>query len=226
MSLRGSSLYSSNTSWLELVMNIASIVENLPLADRLSRDEAMALVAIDDMKPLLRAEARRRDEAHGHLVTYSRKVFIPLTQLCRDVCHYCTFAHAPRRGEKAYLPIDEVLDIARKGQAAGCKEALFTLGDKPELRYRAARKELDRLGHPTTLSYLAQAAETVFRETGLLPHLNPGLMSAADIMGLRKVSVSQGIMRETVSERLGEKGQAHHGSPDKLPAARLETIRL
>jgi FO synthase len=206
-------------------MNTASIVENLTSARRLDRDEAMALVAIDDMQPLLRAAARRRDEAHGHLVTYSRKVFIPLTQLCRDVCHYCTFAHAPRAGEKPYLSIDEVLDIARRGQAAGCKEALFTLGDKPELRYRAAREDLDRLGHPTTLSYLAQAAEAVFRETGLLPHINPGLMTAADITALRTVSVSQGIMLETASERLGEKGQAHHGSPDKLPAARLETIR-
>ena len=207
-------------------MNTVSIVENLTSARRLGLDEAMALVAIDDMQPLLRAAARRRDEAHGSLVTYSRKVFIPLTQLCRDVCHYCTFAHAPRAGEKPYLSIDAVLDIARRGQAAGCKEALFTLGDKPELRYRAAREELDRLGHPTTLSYLAQAAEAVFRETGLLPHINPGLMTAADIAALRTVSVSQGIMLETASERLGEKGQAHHGSPDKLPAARLETIRL
>src|SRR4029078_12741564 len=146
MSLRGSSLYSSNTSWLELVMNIASIVENLPLADRLSRDEAMALVAIDDMQPLLGAAARRRDEAHGHLVTYSRKVFIPLTQLCRDVCHYCTFAHAPRKGEPAYLTLEQVLAIARAGAAAGCREALFTLGDKPELRYRVAREELAALG--------------------------------------------------------------------------------
>jgi FO synthase len=178
------------------------------------------------MQPLLRAAAGRRDEAHGHLVTYSRKVFIPLTQLCRDVCHYCTFAHAPGPGEKTYLSIDEVLDIARRGQAAGCKEALFTLGDKPELRYRAAREALERLGHPTTLSYLAHAAETVFRETGLLPHLNPGLMTAADIAALRAVSVSQGIMLETASDRLGKKGRAHHGSPDKVPAARLETIRL
>jgi FO synthase len=207
-------------------MNPISVIENLTSALRLDREEAMALVVIDDIEPLLRAAARRRDEAHGQLITHSRKVFIPLTQLCRDVCHYCTFARAPRAGQKLYLSIDEVLDIARKGQAAGCKEALFTLGDKPELRYRAARKELDRLGHPTTLSYLAQTAEVVFRETGLLPHINPGLMTAADIAALRAVSVSQGIMLETASERLGEKGQAHHGSPDKVPAARLETIRL
>src|SRR6186713_2973694 len=207
-------------------MNTISIIENLTPARRLGRDEAMALVAIDDMEPLLRAAARRRDEAHGHLVTYSRKVFIPLTQLCRDVCHYCTFAHAPRSGESPYLSLDQVIAIAEAGRKAGCKEALFTLGDKPELRYSAARKELDRLGHPTTLSYLAEAAGAVFRETGLLAHINPGLMTGEDIDALRKVSVSQGIMLESVSDRLCEKGGAHFGSPDKIPAARLETMRL
>ena len=103
-------------------------------------------------------------------------MFIPLTQLCRDVCHYCTFAHPPRRGERAYLTPDEVLAIARAGAAAGCREALFTLGDKPELRYRAARDELARLGHDTTLAYLAAMAALVFSETGLLPHLNAGVM--------------------------------------------------
>ncbi|MEA2968025.1 MAG: synthase, partial [Alphaproteobacteria bacterium] len=139
---------------------------------------------------------------------------------------YCTFAHAPREGVKPYLSIDQMVAVAQAGKKAGCKEALFTLGDKPELRYRIAREELDRLGHPTTLSYLAAAASAVHRETGLLPHLNPGLMTGADLDALRKVSVSQGIMLESVSERLGEKGGAHHGSPDKAPAARLETMRL
>jgi len=143
-----------------------STIANLSPDRRLNREEAFSLVSVEDSEALFRAAARRRDAAHGSLVTYSRKVFIPLTQLCRDVCHYCTFARAPRSREKSYLSIEEMLDIARKGQAAGCKEALFTLGDKPELRYRAAREELDRLGHPTTLSYWAQAAETVFRETG------------------------------------------------------------
>src|ERR671928_559769 len=117
------------------------------------------------------AEARRlREQGHGRLVTYSPKVFIPLTTLCRDVCHYCTFARPPRRGERAYLSIDEVLAIARAGAAAGCREALFTLGDKPELRYRAARDELAALGFSTTLEYLAAAAAAVLEETGLLPH--------------------------------------------------------
>jgi FO synthase len=192
----------------------------------LAQTEALALADCNDLDLLMRAAAARRDAAHGHVVSYSRKVFIPLTKLCRDVCHYCTFAQPPRAGETAYLSLDEVLAIARAGKEAGCKEALFTLGDKPELRYRAARDELVRLGHPTTLSYLAEAARAVFEETGLLPHANPGLLDADDIAMLRKVSVSQGIMLESAAERLCERGGPHFGSPDKRPAARLETIRL
>src|SRR6059058_656715 len=119
------------------------------------------------------AEARElRDEGHGRLVTYSPKVFIPLTKLCRDVCHYCTFARPPRRGERAYMTIEEVLEVARAGEAAGCREALFTLGDKPELRYGAARDELRALGVGSTIEYLAAAARAVLEETSLLPHLN------------------------------------------------------
>ncbi len=170
-------------------------------------------------------EARAlREEGHGRLVTYSPKVFIPLTKLCRDVCHYCTFARPPRRGERAYLSDDEVLDIARAGAAAGCREALFTLGDKPELRYRAAREELEAIGCETTLEYLARAAEAVLEETGLLPHLNPGVMTRDDVRALRPVSASMGLMLETTSPRLSKRGGPHFGSPDKLPARRLETI--
>ncbi|MEE8188338.1 MAG: radical SAM protein, partial [Kiloniellales bacterium] len=143
---------------------------------RLSRDRALALAECTDLEALM-AEARGlRDRGHGSLVTYSRKVFIPLTKLCRDVCHYCTFAEPPGRNGVAYLTLEQVLEIARAGAAAGCKEALFTLGDKPELRYRAAREALARLGHETTISYLAEAARLVFEETGLLPHVNPGVM--------------------------------------------------
>ena len=207
-------------------MTVLSLLKEFPLDHRLSRDEASELIHVGDLDQLFAAAAARRDAVHGHQVSYSRKVFIPLTQLCRDVCHYCTFAHAPRNGEKAYLSIEQMVAIAQAGKKAGCREALFTLGDKPELRYRVAREELDRLGHPTTLSYLAEAAAAVFRETGLLPHINPGLMSGDDIDALRKVSVSQGIMLESISDRLGEKGRAHHGSPDKIPAARLATMRL
>src|SRR5580765_6564348 len=171
------------------------------------------------------AEARvLRDEGHGRLVTYSPKVFIPLTKLCRDVCHYCTFAHPPRRGERAYLTVGEVLEIAIAGAAAGCREALFTLGDKPELRYRAAREELVALGCETTLDYLRRAAAAVLAETSLLPHLNPGVLTREDVRALRPVSASMGAMLETTSERLSVRGGPHFGSPDKAPAARLATI--
>jgi len=191
----------------------------------LSAPEALTLADRTEPQPLMRIAAALRDAAHGGLVSYSRKVFIPLTQLCRDVCHYCTFAHPPRRGEPAYLDTDQVLAIASAGARAGCREALFTLGDKPELRYAAAREALARLGHETTLSYLAAMAEVVWRETGLLPHLNPGVMTRADIDRLRRVSVSQGIMLESAAERLRRRGGPHFGSPDKDPASRLETMR-
>jgi FO synthase len=171
------------------------------------------------------ADARSlRDQGHGRLVTYSPKVFIPLTKLCRDVCHYCTFAHPPRRGERAYMSIEEVLAVARAGAAAGCREALFTLGDKPELRYRAARGELEALGCETTLDYVASAAEAVLGETGLLPHLNPGVMTREDAARLRRVSASMGLMLETTSDGLSARGGPHFGSPDKVPARRLETL--
>jgi FO synthase len=172
----------------------------------------------------LLAEARRLRPRS--LVTYSPKVFIPLTTLCRDVCGYCTFARPPRRGERAYMSDGEVLEIARAGAAAGCTEALFTLGDKPELRYKVAREELSALGCETTLEYLARCAKLVLDETGLLPHLNPGVMTREELESLRPVSVSMGIMLETTAERLSARGGPHWASPDKVPARRLETIRL
>src|SRR5687768_3907530 len=175
---------------------------------------------------LMAEAAASRDSAHGRLISYSRKVFIPLTKLCRDVCHYCTFAEVPRAGKPVYLSPDEVLAIARAGAAAGCTEALFTLGDKPELRYKVAREELAELGCETTLEYLGRVAKLVLEETGLLPHLNPGVMSRDELAALRPVSASMGIMLETVSERLSAKGGAHWASPDKVPARRLETIEL
>src|SRR3954454_20444613 len=175
---------------------------------------------------LIAEAAALRDSAHGRLLSYSRKVFIPLTRLCRDVCHYCTFAQVPRAGKPVYLSPDEVLAIARAGAAAGCTEALFTLGDKPELRYQAARDALKALGHDTTISYLTAMCALVLRETGLLPHANPGVMTRDEIDGLREVTASQGIMLESTSERLCSQGGVHFGSPDKHPAARLETLRL
>ena len=194
---------------------------------RLAAAEALTLAdrAPADPCALMTAAAVLRDQGHGDLVSYSPKVFIPLTQLCRDVCHYCTFAHPPRPGEPIYLDAEEVLAIARAGAAAGCHEALFTLGDKPELRYAAAREALARLGHDTTLSYLAEMAGLVLRETGLLPHLNPGVMTRDDLEALRRVSASQGIMLESASARLLGRGGPHFGSPDKDPVVRLDTIR-
>jgi FO synthase len=205
-------------------VKIAAILARAETGARLSPDECLALAGCGDLGALMPIAAALRDRGHGNLVSYSKKVFIPLTQLCRDVCHYCTFAHPPRRGEAAYLDKEQVLAIARAGAKAGCKEALFTLGDKPELRYGAAREALARLGHETTLSYLAEMAALVLKETGLLPHLNPGIMTRDDIARLRGVSVSQGIMLESASERLSRRGGPHFGSPDKHPQRRLDCI--
>ena len=186
--------------------------------------EAQSLTELP-FEALLSRAVRLRDEGHGQCISYSRKVFIPLTELCRDVCHYCTFAKAPRKIASPYLRPDQVLDIARTGKAAGCKEALFTLGDKPELRYAAARIALAEMGYVRTLDYLRDMADLVIRETGLLPHLNPGVMTADEMAMLREVSVSMGIMLESSSPRLGERGGCHFGSPDKDPTVRLNTIR-
>ncbi|MGD9598380.1 MAG: 5-amino-6-(D-ribitylamino)uracil--L-tyrosine 4-hydroxyphenyl transferase CofH [Steroidobacteraceae bacterium] len=195
-----------------------------PGPDRLSRSEALALVPASATDLLGAAEALTI-RGFGHAVSYSRKVFIPVTKLCRNVCRYCTFAHVPNDAEPAYLSGEEILRIARAGVAAGCKEALFTLGDKPELRYRAARDALQALGCATTLEYVERMAELVHRETGLLVHLNPGVMSAEEITRLRPVAVSMGMMLESVSERLCERGGPHWGCPDKAPPVRLATLR-
>jgi FO synthase len=165
-----------------------------------------------------------RDRHHGSLVTYSRKVFIPLTQLCRDVCHYCTFAKNPREVAAAYMPVEEVVAVASQGAKLGCKEALFTLGEKPELRHRAAREWLAAHGFSSTLEYLAQAAAAVRDRTGLLPHINAGCMTADEMSVLRPVSASMGLMLESTAERLCAKGGPHHGSPDKHPSVRLATM--
>ncbi len=179
-----------------------------------------------ELQELMLAAAELRDKGHGDRVSFSKKVFVPLTRLCRDVCHYCTYAKSPRHLQSAYMTADEVLRIARDGQAAGCKEALFTLGDKPELRYRVAREALHAMGYATTLEYVAAMAELVIRETGLLPHINAGVMDGEEMDMLKQVSVSQGLMLESVSDRLCEKGGPHYGSPDKLPANRLQTLKI
>jgi FO synthase len=183
-------------------------------------------IETEPLGSLMARAAAKRDAAHGRLVSYSRKVFIPLTKLCRDVCHYCTFAERPRAGRPAYLSPEAVLTIARAGAAAGCTEALFTLGDKPELRYRAAREALAALGHDTTISYLREMCALVVKETGLLPHVNPGVMTRDEIASLRDVSASMGVMLESSSDRLCQPGGVHYGSPDKAPAVRLEMMRI
>ena len=189
-----------------------------------SKAQSLGLEDTGDLSELMAMAADIRDRGFGRHISYSRKVFIPLTQLCRDVCHYCTFAQPPRNLSHAFLSPEQVLEIAVAGKEAGCKEALFTLGDKPEIRYSTARNELSNLGFKTTLEYLRAMALMVFEETGLLPHLNPGVMDAKDISALREVSVSMGIMLESSSERLMGKGMCHHGSPDKSPKVRLATI--
>ena len=178
------------------------------------------------LEPLLGAAHRMRLEGHGHRISFSPKVFLPLTQLCRDNCGYCTFAKPPRPGARAFMTVDEVLAVARAGAAAGCLEALFTLGDKPERRYRVVRQELRAMGFDTTIQYLAHIAGRVMEETDLIPHVNPGVLTRDEIGLLRKVSASQGLMLEQASTRLLQRGQAHWASPDKQPQARLETIRL
>ncbi len=192
----------------------------------LSDSDALALADNTDTPTLTAAARQIRDQHHGALVTYSRKVFIPLTKLCRDVCHYCTFAQTPRHIESAYMPVEEVLELCHSGAAAGCQEALFTLGEKPELRYRAAREALAELGYESTLHYVAAVAERVLNETGMLPHINAGNMTIEEIKFLREVSASMGIMLESASPRLCEKGMPHYGSPDKDPTVRLETLAL
>jgi FO synthase len=192
---------------------------------RLDRDQALSLADCDDLPRLMRAAEALTLRGHGRVVTYSRKVFIPLTQLCRDVCGYCTFARSPRELGQAFLSPDQVLAIAGAGQAAGCREALFTLGDKPELRYSAARKALASLGHTRTIDYLEAMSRLVRDETGLLPHLNPGVLTAADLALLRPVSISMGMMLESAARRLCDRQGPHWGAPDKQPEIRLATIR-
>ena len=198
----------------------------------LDPDEATVLLHArgDDLQKLLDHASRTRDaglEAAGrpNTITYSRKVFIPLTRLCRDRCGYCTFATVPHRLHSLYLEPDEVLDIARRGAELGCKEALFTLGDRPESRWRQAKDWLDAHGYDDTLSYVRAMAIRVLEETGLLPHLNPGVLTWQDFQRLKPVAPSMGMMLETTATRLfTEKGGPHFGSPDKDPAVRLRVL--
>jgi FO synthase len=201
----------------------------LARADRgssLTLEEATSLLGArgDDLHRLLSIASRLRDLGHGETVTYSRKIFVPLTMLCRDHCHYCTFAKPPAKLAAPFLTPERVIAIARAGADAGCKEALFTLGDRPEDRYEVARAWLHERGYDSTLDYVRAVAIRVIEQTGLLPHLNPGVMSYEEIARLKHVSASMGMMLETASDRLSARGGPHFGSPDKAPAVRLRTI--
>jgi 7,8-didemethyl-8-hydroxy-5-deazariboflavin synthase CofH subunit/7,8-didemethyl-8-hydroxy-5-deazariboflavin synthase CofG subunit len=189
--------------------------------DSVSLAASLVDVGIDE---LIRTAARIRDRAHGDRVTFSPKVFIPLTMLCRDHCGYCTFAKPPAHLRTPYLDLDDVLAIARRGAELGCREALFTLGEAPEARYPVAAEWLAARGHAATVDYLVAAAGAVLAETGLLPHANAGALGRADLERLRAVSPSQGMMVETLAPRLGEPGGPHAGAPDKTPERRLATL--
>ena len=197
--------------------------------DGVTLDETEATVLLHarggDLVDLCRSAGRVRDAGHGRVVTYSRKVFIPLTRLCRDRCHYCTFATTPGRLPAPYLSPDEVLAIAHAGQASGCKEALLTLGDRPEGRWPQAQEWLDAHGYATTLDYLRAMAVRILEETGLLPHLNAGVLSWEELTRLKPVAPSMGMMLETTAERLWSQPDGpHYGSPDKEPAVRLRVL--
>ncbi|HEY6801477.1 MAG TPA: 7,8-didemethyl-8-hydroxy-5-deazariboflavin synthase CofG, partial [Agromyces sp.] len=211
-------------------------LERAERGDRLDVDDALALLAAkdDDFDRMLRLAASVRDvglERAGRpgVITYSRKVFVPLTTLCRDRCHYCIFVDTPGQLRKKHKPMymtpEQVLAVVRQGQALGCKEALLTLGDRPEDRWPEARAWLEEHGFASTLDYVGHIARLVTAETGLLAHLNPGVMSAEELRMLRPTAPSMGMMLETTSRRLFEEpGQVHFGSPDKDPALRLRVI--
>jgi FO synthase len=209
---------------LKPASRIADAMARAGAGNGIGRDDALLLMEDAELAPLLRAASRLRDRAKGKTVSFSKKVFIPLTHLCRDYCGYCTFRADPKPGIAAYMTPDEVLAVAEAGTRAGCKEALFSLGDQPERIFPEARETLRKLGFETTLRYLAAMCRLVFERTGLLPHSNPGVMGAGDLSALREWNVSLGLMLESISTRLKRAGGAHHRAPDKAPALRLKTI--
>ena len=205
-------------------MRLKDIAMSVAQGEALSLEQLDALLG-HELSELVQVASFVRDVGFGDVTSYSRKVFIPLTELCRDVCHYCTFAKAPKRLASAYMPVDAMLALAERGKAAGCNEALFTLGEKPELRYQAAREWLGKEGFASTVEYLVHVAGLVLKRTGLLPHINAGTLTHEEMRSLRYVSASMGIMLETASDRLTERDMVHYGSPDKVPAVRIGTIR-
>lgn len=204
----------------------AALIEQTLGGKALSTEDAARLIdcADEDVPALCRAAQVLRAAGKGRTVTFSPKVFVPLTRLCRDVCGYCTFRTDPRTDPALYMSLEQVLEVARAGERLGCTEALFTLGERPEQRFPAARRWLADRGHPSTLSYLREAAALVLRETSLWPHLNPGTMGRAEMAALRDVSASMGLMLESTSERLCGPGGPHEHAASKHPRARLRTL--
>ena len=207
-------------------MSLSALADQFCSGMALSREAACQLIscADKDLPLLLSAAMAARQNFKPGIVTYSRKVFIPLTNLCRDYCGYCTFRRDPGQPGAHTMPPDQILDVARAGEKMGCTEALFSLGDKPELAFPEMRETLRHLGYKSTLHYLEAMCELVLRETTLLPHPNPGLLSAEWIARLAKVSPSMGLMLETTNASLLAAGAAHDNAPDKVPAKRLHTI--
>lgn len=192
----------------------------------LTRKEALALHSVhgEELRALQTEAAHLRDKAWGKVATYSRKVFIPLTNMCRDTCSYCTFVQEPGSPNARVMAPDEVMRKIHQAERMGCKEALFSLGEKPELKHREARDALDSLGYSSMVDYLAAMCERVVTESNLVPHVNAGTLSSEDIARLKPVSASMGMMLENISRRLIQKGQVHYACPDKVPVQRLRTL--
>jgi 7,8-didemethyl-8-hydroxy-5-deazariboflavin synthase CofG subunit len=205
---------------------VASALERIATSRRLDRADGVALIdaAAHELPAILDAAATLRDRGKGRTVTYSRKVFLPLTNLCRDDCGYCTFKRDPGQPGARTMELEEVLAVCDAGARLGCKEALLSLGDKPEVRFPEHRDWLRHRGYRTTMDYVVAASRAISTETGLLPHANPGLMSERDLLALRDWNVSVGLMLETAANRLGGTGGPHEHAPDKRPARRLRTI--
>lgn len=205
---------------------VEGALERVAAGRLLNRADGLALIdaAPAELPAILAAAAALRDRGKGRTVTYSRKVFLPLTNLCRDDCGYCTFKRDPGQPGAHTMSLDELIEVCRAGARLGCKEALLSLGDKPEARFPEHREWLRRHGYRTTMEYLAAACRAIVAETPLLPHSNPGLMSERDLAALRETNVSVGLMLETAADRLGTPGGPHDRAPDKVPRLRLRTL--
>ena len=204
--------------------NVETALDRARRGEGVGREEASALAAAASLEKLLEAAGKVRDQGKGRVVSYSKKVFIPLTTLCRDYCAYCTFRKDPGQPGGHFMAPDEVLALAEQGRRAGCKEALFSLGDQPERIFPEAREFLGRQGHARTLDYVAAMCELVLDETGILPHANPGVMDGASLDKLKESNASVGLMLENVSARLMRDGLPHANAPDKVPWLRLRTM--